>query len=615
MNRKASRFVELAFIHRWAGALAGPPLHVMFVAGALTLFNRSLMTWEEPLAQSSAQFSSYQALLDAVAPVASDFHLYLPEQGRGHPSIAYPPPDGHGWQGFWIEPHGGAVPRRENLAGFLYDLHFFWHAATGYWLQNLGGLCLVAFLLAVASGAWLATQRVLRLQCAHLAHPTRPAFVSPLGRVGARLTLAARALSVVYAYTGALMVLSPLLVAASVGHVFAGDLPRALDAAGYFGEELAEEVEESPGPAAQPLPLDQLVASALAVEPGLRLDSFAGHNYGHDNGVVEVRGSLASGPAFSSQLKRNTSVRVRSADGVVLGATAVKAGRTTAEQAGRWLQGIHHTLYAGIALRLLLLPLLLVGSCAFLFYNWRWLQRSAPSGTGRWGRQLLERWTLGVGAGTFVAVSALFLASRLLPLDWAPRGSAEELVFVGSLGTCIAWALVTGDGVRCCARQLRLAGFLLLPVPALAARWSGAGLFGGGEHLGEVVGVDVAISMLSLTWLALSALVNGAAVPEASGSLPARRCRRERVGSRSRSIERLAAASASVLCTVPVALLAAAAGARFAPLREDTRFIIALLLVIPLWVASVCAAGSLGTNARKGWVGVALSLALVALLR
>lgn len=484
--------VRLAFLHRWAAVASGPVLHVMFVAGALTLFNGPLMLWEEPLAQQSLAFGSFEALLDAAAPPPGDFHLYLPARGIGRPSIAYPPPGGDSWQGFWVGAGPGqSTPRRENVAGFLYDLHFFWHHVTGGFLQNLAGFSILGFLLALASGAVLQRRRARNL-----------------GRSGrATLSLVTGALQAVYAYTGALMVLSPLLIAAAVGPVFGGDTDRALSVAGYFGEELAEEVEEDPGVAAPPLPLDRLVAAALAVHPGLRLDSFAAHGYGHANGSVDVRGSVATGPLFASRLERNTSVRLRSRDGVVLDAGA-RAPETATAGVARWVQGVHHTVYAGTPLRVLLGLLTVGGSVAFLVRNWLWLELGARArarhGASFWQRAPYlfgARWTAGVGAGLFVAVAALFLASRVLPLSWASRGALEELVFVAALGVCIIWAAWARDGARCCAQQLALAGLLLAPVPVLAARWSSAGLFGAGERLPGVVLVDLALGSMSVLLL------------------------------------------------------------------------------------------------------------------
>jgi hypothetical protein len=78
---------------------------------------------------------------------------------------------------------------------------------------------------------------------------------------------------------------------------------------------------------------------------------------------------------------------------------------------------------------------------------------------------------------------------------------AEELVFPVTLAGCVAWSLFAKDSVRCCASQLRVAGFTLLPVPMLAARWSSAGVFGAGPRLAEVVAVDAGLVVASVALL------------------------------------------------------------------------------------------------------------------
>jgi hypothetical protein len=45
----------------------------------------------------------------------------------------------------------------------------------------------------------------------------------------------------------------------------------------------------------------------------------------------------------------------------------------------------------------------------------------------------------------------------------------------------------------------------------------------------------------------------------------------------------------SIVLSLPLALLAAACWARFAPLEEQTRFVSAMLFVIVGWIAATCA--------------------------
>ena len=98
----------------------------------------------------------------------------------------------------------------------------------------------------------------------------------------------------------------------------------------------------------------------------------------------------------------------------------------------------------------------------------------------------------------------MFLASRLLPLGVAHRGTLEELVFLGVWLGCIAWALLARESRSVWWQQLSLAGAMLLPVPVLASRWSDAGLFGAGPFDATVCAVDVALLVVGTSFLAVA---------------------------------------------------------------------------------------------------------------
>ncbi len=164
----------------------------------------------------------------------------------------------------------------------------------------------------------------------------------------------------------------------------------------------------------------------------------------------------------------------------------------------RWLYGLHFAQYGGVFVRAVL-ALLALGTCAVLLTgNWIWLARREASRDGL-GNRLFARLTVGAGAGAFVAVAALFFVSRLFPLDWAPRKSAEELTFVAVLAAAIAWALAARRGANLWWQQIGLAGLLLFLSPLFAARWSSAGLFGSAAtRIPSVFGTDLALFVLGI---------------------------------------------------------------------------------------------------------------------
>ncbi|HEU4537911.1 MAG TPA: PepSY domain-containing protein, partial [Polyangiaceae bacterium] len=265
------------------------------------------------------------------------------------------------------------------------------------------------------------------------------------------------------------------------GPVFGGDAARAEEAAWGFTWPVAV----ADAGAAPALPLDALLARARAAEPGLRIDSVSVHRHGLADGFVDVRGAFDDSPRDEGR------VRLRASDGQVL---ATRAARTRGATDGlrTWAHGLHFVHFDGLGLKALFFLLAIATSVTILTGNLVWLSRREARAPGP-GNRLLARLTAGFGAGSFVAIAAIFAASRALPLDWAGRVALEELTFVAALGLCAAWALVARPGPALWWHQLGLAGGLLLATPLLAARRSTAGLFGAGETLASVVGVDLAL--------------------------------------------------------------------------------------------------------------------------
>jgi len=496
MKFSAHVFRRLWDLHAWMGMLTSLLLHIMIVCGAITLFYGPLSTWGDPLGQRSAPFSSQQGMLEAFGPRSPDFYLYLPDDAHGLPKVLYVPSGSEDWEHEWLtDAPGGVLPERERLAGFLYDLHFLWHRLTPD-LELLAGFLAVALLVASVTGLAIHLKDLRRQFFQVRANRGPRVLWSDLHKVIGVMTLP---FQLVYAYTGALMVLAPVLLSNVMEPVFGGDAQRAIAAAGQFAEELLEEAPKGePGRPAAMLPLDKLSALAVAAEPRLRPDSFLFTHYGYDRGTVDVRGTIV-GTAFADRLTRHSWVRLGLTDGRVLDIEA--PGTSSASSSTwRWIQGFHLARYGGTAVRALLFALALLTSLVILTGNWIWIERRKAR-ADEFGDWLLQRLTAGIGAGLFVAIAALFVASRVFPLDWAARGDAEVLVFVTTLGGCVLLTLFI-DPRRAWGQLLGSAGLLLSATPVLATRMSPAGLFGSGPRLNEVVAVDVGLLLLALLLLA-----------------------------------------------------------------------------------------------------------------
>jgi uncharacterized iron-regulated membrane protein len=258
-----------------------------------------------------------------------------------------------------------------------------------------------------------------------------------------------------YAYTGAFIVLAPLLLAAFSGPLFGGDDKRAEAALWSANVDAGAE----PGAASKQLSLDALAARAKLARPDVTPEYYHLLHYGRENAVVEVVGFDSGTP------RARVDLNFRARDGELLGdAQQATAGASTR----RWINGLHFAYFGGVTVRMLFLVLTLAGAATLLSGNWVWIARRTQSRAN----QALARLTAGVGAGSWVAFGALFLASRLLPLEWPNRGATEELIFVGTLALCIVWAFAARDVTGLWWRQLALAAGLFFPVPLLAARWS-----------------------------------------------------------------------------------------------------------------------------------------------
>ena len=142
---------------------------------------------------------------------------------------------------------GALVMQRDHLAHFTYQLHYLWHELTGRWLYYLAGVLSLAWLLVIVSGVLIHLKDVVRQF-----HQFRPQkrgrlFWADLHKV---LSMMGLPFQTVFAYSGAFMVLGPLVAQLFVKPVFAGDLQRATKTA--LGYTL--DAPEKPGAPATPTP-------------------------------------------------------------------------------------------------------------------------------------------------------------------------------------------------------------------------------------------------------------------------------------------------------------------------------------------------------------------------
>lgn len=490
-------------MHTWAGVITSLIVYVMFALGSVVLFYDPLTVWEEPLLQAPAPaLASLDAPLALVESLPEDFYYYLPHDGFGPPKIGYFLPGTSDWRKWWLDvEHGRLVPQRELAAGYLYDLHYLWYNATGYWLQYGAGVLVFGFLSAIVTGVLIHLASLLRQLNRFRPERGARAVWSDLHKVAGVFGLP---FQLVYALTGTLMALSPLLFQLSLGPVFGGDVARAMEVAGPL-------IDDPPpldyGAIVTPISFERAAASARAAEPRLMIESFVARGYPRERGSIDVRGMLAGEP-FGDAL-----VRVRLRDGVVQEVSTPDRERSVGAVA-RFIHGLHTVEYGGMPARVLML-LLALGTCATIVTgNLIWLERRRREQTGL-GHLLLARLTSGVGAGTPVAVAALLLASRLSPLDAPTHMRDELLAMLVAFAASIAVALSTRHTGRTWAGLLGCAALLLAALPLVATSHSQAGLLGGGPTIETVRAVECGFLCASALLL-VSALGIGIAARKAA---------------------------------------------------------------------------------------------------
>lgn len=502
MKLPVHAFRSFLAYHTWGGVACGLVLHLMFVAGAVTLFLAPIRIWEEPLQHYPASESlkqSPQALLErgraAIAhlPEAPKrLWLGLPQGRDGVARFQYSDLKTGNWIGGWLDPRSGAfVPEREQVGTFIYHLHYLWHPALPE-LEYLAGLLGVAFLLLVTTGVLIHLKDLVKNFFQFRPRGPRKTFWTDLHNV---LGVMGLPFQILYCYTGAMIVLGPVLLTGITEPVFGRDVATA----NHVVWNEPGKIEPPGKEPALSLSLDEVLAIAKREVPGFQPISFGMQGYQKEHGKVRAYGSVpGSGPS------RYANLLIDHQTGEVLHVDS-PATDLASHATRRWVTGIHYVYFGNNAVRVLLALLALAGCATILTGNWIWLAKRKARGAG--GKpHLLARLTAGVGAGTFVALAAFFVASRVLPMELPDRINTEQLCFFGALLGSIGWGLFARSALAVWWQQLGLAGLLLLIVPLLQARLTSAGLFGGGPRITTVMAVDAGllgcgVLLLGVAWL------------------------------------------------------------------------------------------------------------------
>jgi uncharacterized iron-regulated membrane protein len=490
--------------HAWAGIAAGLALHLMFLCGAITLFREPLGVWEEPVQHRAARdtrelspqvvFERGLAAIHDLPAIPRRLWLGVPQGEAGVARFQYSDARTGAWRAGWIEPSGRFTAEREPLTTFLYHLHYL--ALPGLaGLAYLAGVLALVFLLAVATGVLIHLKDLGRQLWQFRPATGHRVRWSDMHKV---LGVMGLPFQIAVCYTGALVVFGPVLLTAMSGPVLGRD--RDAISQVVWNEPVMTGAAPGPGPVRS---LDDVLRIARDHVPGFEPLAFGVQDFGGKRPLARASGTIAGEGDMSA-----ANVLIDLSTGAVL-QVDTPATDLASHATRRWLSGIHFAYFGGTAMRIVLAMLAFAGCATILTGNWIWLARNRAVGAA--GRpHLLARLTAGIGAGSLVAVAAMFVASRVLPMADPGRGAIEQGVFGGALVACVAWAVAARSSSAVWWQQLGLAGLAMASVPLWAARVSPSGLFGGGPRIATVAAVDAGILVAGGLLLGLAVAVRRA---------------------------------------------------------------------------------------------------------
>jgi hypothetical protein len=379
---------------------------------------------------------------------------------------------------------GERLSEHSRLANELYDMHFLYRVPKG--LELSGVLALGLFVLLVTGFVihvknlwrqWWQFRPTLRWRfTASDAHKVLGVFGAPL--------------AFMFAWSGCILGLAPLLIPAMAGAVYDGNEGKVSSL--YYGPELERVASESSAArtreASVRLSFDALVDKARAALPGSQaVERVEGDHFGKDVAFVRV-GFVREG------LDEERTVVLDSATGNVLATPTEESSASS--RFNSVMFDLHFANYGGFALRAVYALLALFVCVVIVTGNLVWLERRDPGRRHR-GNRLLERGTLGAICGTNLATAAYFFTNRVLPDGASGRAVLEFQIFLGIWLMSILVSFVAFREPRWLgARMCMMAGVLLvLVVLGDVARVDWRSLGAGGEQ-GAVLACDALLLLV-----------------------------------------------------------------------------------------------------------------------
>lgn len=446
---------SMAWLHTWAGLLAGWLLFVIFVGGTIACFDRELDDWMRPSLHAiehppAPKFDAAIARIAERAPEAHVWWAHVPH-ARERAMEAYWMLDDGTTGKLTLDPRD-ATPVPETAGGeFFFELHWNLHAGnTGMWIVGLAGMLM---LVALVAGV-ITHKRIFK-----------DFFTFRPKAGGQRAWLDGHNVTgvlglpfhLLIAYTG-VIIFATSYVTGGLDTAYKGDLNRYFQEAGGFHER------EDLG---RPLPrlhsIDALVADAQR-RMGQPVDWAAVEHPDDASALIMFGTDHARRVAWDMQ-----QVQYDAATGAfVHHSNPPTPGYLTYS----FLGGLHMVQFGGSGLRALYFLLGLAG-CVMLASGMQvWVrkrERRVAEAGALSGYGLVTGLNIGVVAGMPIGVAAMLLGNRLLPAALPDRAAAEITVFCAAWALAAAWGAVRGRNGRAWRELFAVSASLFAAVPVINA--------------------------------------------------------------------------------------------------------------------------------------------------
>ena len=450
-------------LHAWVGILAGLALFVAFFAGALNMFHHELHHWQEPAHEAGAPDANMQALLDTVLanhPEAGNWMFLIP--GDDPSAIWQEQVDG---KPVWHTEHAAdfndagenVAVAGSGLSEFVNELHY--ELALPKVGIHLMGIVSVLYGAALIGGLVIHWSR-LRKEFFALKHQGN------LRRYWKNLHNLVGVLSypfhVIFAWTGAAMCCLALLTLVMSGLVFGPQFQSA-----FTDATEAWPAPQASGNAVAMAGVDRYLARAEQTLPELEVGWIELQQYGDENAVVDVGGSLHGNVGHYAHV-------VMRGDDAALLTTTGPGNRTLNDAFLTPVYSLHFGDYGGLLVRVLYFVLALLGCLLFFSGNILWCERRTDRQGPSRAAAVMLRLTLGVTFGVVAGLAVSFLVSKpMLHSPWSAwTAPAEKIAFLITLLIALA-AAFRAPPLATARLWPTLCAVLYMAAPLVQGAWEG----------------------------------------------------------------------------------------------------------------------------------------------